>query len=115
MARKERHRWSSGWAFRQPTKKVTFQRHDGSVLSSQERPDSPEQRDERMTELLENEAITEALEIIDRQLGHLLHRELVSTAEVIDVLLDVRSLLAATTDIDPVAATLPAEAVPVPN
>ena len=66
-----------------------------------------------MTELLENEAIVEALEIIDRQLGQLLHRELVSTAEVIDVLLDVRSLLAPAIEIDPMAAALPA--VPVAN
>ena len=66
-----------------------------------------------MTELLENEAIVEALEIIDRQLGQLLHRELVSTAEVIDVLLDVRSLLAPTFEVEQVTAAMPA--VPVAN
>lgn len=48
-----------------------------------------------MTETLENEIITEALEVIDAQLGQLLHRELVSSAEMVDLLLDVRSLLAA--------------------
>ena len=42
----------------------------------------------------ENDIISEALEIIDRGLGQLLHRELVSTAEAADLLLDVRSLLA---------------------
>jgi hypothetical protein len=66
-----------------------------------------------MTELLENEAIVEALEIIDRQLGQLLHRELVSTAEVIDVLLDVRSLLAPPFEVEQVTAAMPA--VPVAN
>ncbi len=39
--------------------------------------------------------ITEALAIIDRGLGEMLHRELVSTNEVADLLLDVRSILAA--------------------
>lgn len=40
------------------------------------------------------EPITEALEIIDRGLGTMLHRELVSTNEVSDLLLDVRFILA---------------------
>lgn len=48
-----------------------------------------------MSEILENEAITQALQIIDRHLGTLHHRELVSTAEVSDLLLDMRSVLAA--------------------
>jgi hypothetical protein len=48
-----------------------------------------------MNETLENEAITQALQIIDRSLGTLHQRELVSTAEVSDLLLDVRSVLAA--------------------
>ena len=48
-----------------------------------------------MTETLENEAIAQALQIIDRSLGTLHQRELVSTAEVSDLLLDVRSVLAA--------------------
>lgn len=39
--------------------------------------------------------ITEALALIDRGLGDMLHRELVSTDEVADLLLDVRSILAA--------------------
>jgi hypothetical protein len=40
-----------------------------------------------------DEAINEALAIIDKGLGDLLHRELVSTNEVADLLLDVRTLL----------------------
>jgi hypothetical protein len=39
--------------------------------------------------------IVEALAVIDRGLGDMVHRELVSTDEVADLLLDVRSLLAA--------------------
>jgi hypothetical protein len=48
-----------------------------------------------MSETIENEAIIEALAIIDQSLGQLHTRELVSSSEVSDVLLDVRSLLAA--------------------
>lgn len=48
-----------------------------------------------MNETLENEAIAQALQIIDRSLGTLHQRELVSTAEVSDLLLDMRSVLAA--------------------
>jgi hypothetical protein len=43
----------------------------------------------------EFDVITEALAVIDRGLGEMRHRELVSTDEVADLLLDVRSLLAA--------------------
>jgi len=39
------------------------------------------------------EAINEALALIDRGLGTLLDRELVSSNEVTDLLLDVRTLL----------------------
>ena len=42
---------------------------------------------------LERDVIAEALAIIDRNLGELNRRELVSTAEITDLLLDVRSLL----------------------
>lgn len=42
-----------------------------------------------------DEQITEALALIDRGLGDMLHRELVSTDEVADLLLDVRSILLA--------------------
>lgn len=41
----------------------------------------------------EQDVIAEALAIIDKGLGEMLHRELVSTDEVADLLLDVRTLL----------------------
>ena len=40
-----------------------------------------------------DEQVAEALALIDRGLGDMLHRELVSTDEVADLLLDVRTLL----------------------
>ncbi len=49
-----------------------------------------------MSETLENvEAITQALRIIDQGLGAMHTRELVSTSEVSDLLLDMRSILTA--------------------
>ncbi|MEL7208191.1 MAG: hypothetical protein AAGK32_08185 [Actinomycetota bacterium] len=48
-----------------------------------------------MTETKDLESINEALAIIDRGLGDLNDRELVSTNEVADLLLDVRTLLSA--------------------
>ena len=48
-----------------------------------------------MRETLENDIISQAVEIIDRSLGTLHQRELVSTAEVSDLLLDMRSVLVA--------------------
>jgi hypothetical protein len=47
-----------------------------------------------MTETREPKIITEALAVIDKGLAEMLHRELVSTDEVADLLLDVRTLLA---------------------
>lgn len=47
-----------------------------------------------MTETGEPKIITEALAVIDKGLAEMLHRELVSTDEVADLLLDVRTLLA---------------------
>ena len=47
-----------------------------------------------MTETRELDVITDALAIIDRGLSDILHRELMSTDEVANLLLDVRSLLA---------------------
>ncbi len=41
----------------------------------------------------DTDVIGEALAVIDRALGEMLNRELVSTDEVADLLLDVRSLL----------------------
>lgn len=46
-----------------------------------------------MTDTRETAVIHEALLVIDKALGEMLHRELVSTGEVADLLLDVRSLL----------------------
>jgi hypothetical protein len=58
-----------------------------------------------MTETREhNEAVIEALAIIDRGLSEMTHRDLVSTVEVSDLLLDVRTLLAAE-ELDEVVAT----------
>jgi len=48
-----------------------------------------------MSETLEGDAINQALEIIDRSLGTLHTRELVSASEMSDLLLDMRSLLVA--------------------
>jgi hypothetical protein len=53
-----------------------------------------------MKETLDSDAITQALEIIDRSLGTLHQRELVSTAEVSDLLLDMRSILSADLELD---------------
>lgn len=47
-----------------------------------------------MTETGEPKIITEALAVIDKGLTEMLNRELVSTNEVADLLLDVRTLLA---------------------
>ena len=46
-----------------------------------------------MTDTKELDVINEALAIIDRGLAEMLHRELVSTDEVADLLLDVRTRL----------------------
>ena len=47
-----------------------------------------------MSETLEIEAINQALEMIDKSLCVMHTRELVSTSEVSDLLLDMRSILA---------------------
>ena len=47
-----------------------------------------------MSETLEVEAINQALEMIDKSLGVMHTRALVSTSEVSDLLLDMRSVLA---------------------
>jgi hypothetical protein len=46
-----------------------------------------------VTETTEATIIADALAVIDKGLAEMLHRELVSTDEVADLLLDVRSLL----------------------
>lgn len=57
-----------------------------------------------MTETLSTDVIREALAVIDRGLGDVQHRELVSADEVADLLLDLRLLL--------VTAAEPIPAVP---
>lgn len=47
-----------------------------------------------MTEAVDQERVDAILDLIDRGLGDMSSRELVSTAEVADLLLDVRTLLA---------------------
>jgi hypothetical protein len=64
-----------------------------------------------MSETLEIEAINQALEMIDKSLGVMHTRELVSTSEVSDLLLDMRSILASA-GIDLVEMQ---EVVPSPN
>ncbi len=49
-----------------------------------------------MTSTVERESISEALALIDRGLVNMVKRDLVTTNEVADLLLDVRALL--TTD-----------------
>ena len=57
-----------------------------------------------MTETREPQIIAEALAIIDKGLSEMLHRELISTDEVSDLLLDVRTLLThSDTEVEPVA------------
>jgi hypothetical protein len=56
-----------------------------------------------MTQTHDSEQIDEALAVIDRGLREMVARELVSTAEVADLLLDVRSLL--TSSSEPVGAS----------
>lgn len=48
-----------------------------------------------MTDQHDAAVITEALSVIDKALAEMLRRELVSSGEVADLLLDVRSLLTA--------------------
>lgn len=56
-----------------------------------------------VTDTAEPKIISDALAVIDRGLSEMLHRELVSTDEVADLLLDVRMLLAAS-DVEAVAS-----------
>lgn len=61
-----------------------------------------------MTETASVDTIAEALALIDRGLGDMQHRELVSTDEVSDLLLDVRLLLAAQTEPEALESALTA-------
>ena len=49
---------------------------------------------QQITQPIKAEIINEVLALIDQGLTHLQHRELVSTVEMSDLLLDVRTLLA---------------------
>ena len=46
-----------------------------------------------MTEALNGAQLEEALAVIDRGLGEMMRRDLVATAEVADLLLDLRTIL----------------------
>lgn len=46
-----------------------------------------------MTEAIDGIQLSEALAVIDRSLADLMRRELVASAEVADLLLDLRSIL----------------------
>ena len=57
-----------------------------------------------MTDTRDPDVISEALAVIDRALADILNRELVSTDEVADLLLDVRTLLTTTSPAEVVSA-----------
>jgi hypothetical protein len=56
-----------------------------------------------MTSTIERESISEALALIDKELVKLVKRDLVTTNEVADLLLDVRALLTTVDLGEPVA------------
>jgi hypothetical protein len=56
-----------------------------------------------MTDVREAAVIDEALAVIDKALSDMVRRELVSTGEVADLLLDVRALLTASAALTPEA------------
>ena len=58
-----------------------------------------------MTETKASDVINEALAVVDRGLGVMQHRELVSTDEVADLLLDLRLLLVTASEPLPVPAS----------
>lgn len=58
-----------------------------------------------MTETTEPVVVAEALAIIDRGLGDLQQREIISATEVADLLLDLRLLLAGQADAEPLVKT----------
>ncbi len=63
-----------------------------TIVTNQSTHAEPTQEEHSMTDT--NEAvITEALAVIDKALAEMLRRELVSSGEVADLLLDVRTLL----------------------
>jgi len=66
-----------------------------AAASPWEQGRTPRLLENEMTDTKELDQISEALALIDRGLGDMLHRELVSTDDVADLLLDVRTILAA--------------------
>lgn len=56
-------------------------------------------REETMTAVRETTVIAEALAVVDKALAEMLNRELVSTDEVADLLLDLRLLLTASAEL----------------
>ena len=66
-----------------------------------------------MTETVELTVISEALAVVDRGLGTMRSRELVTTAEVSDLLLDLRSILIAGTVVE--SPPVPADPAPLAN
>jgi hypothetical protein len=74
---------------------MTHRRHGPPVRFAERSIRRPDEDGAQMTETTEPAIISEALAVIDKGLAELLHRELVSTNEVADLLLDVRMLLAA--------------------
>lgn len=58
-----------------------------------------------MTDTVELTSISEALAVVDRGLGTMNTRELVTTAEVSDLLLDLRSILVGARPVEPVVPT----------
>jgi hypothetical protein len=57
-----------------------------------------------MTDTRDPDVISEALAVIDRALSDILNRELVSTDEVADLLLDVRTLLTTSSPVEALSA-----------
>ena len=76
----------------------------GEVVSIPTPHDVPTPKEHSMTDT--NEAvITEALAVIDKALAEMLRRELVSSGEVADLLLDVRTLLTHPAPVEAVSAS----------
>jgi hypothetical protein len=68
-----------------------------------------------MTETFDPETIQEAMDLIDRGLGDIQHRTMITTSEVADLLLDVRLLLSTVEVAGDAEADAGAEKVPVTN
>jgi hypothetical protein len=71
--------------------------------------------EKEMTETFDPETIQEAMALIDRGLGDIQHRELITTSEVADLLLDVRLLLSTVEVAEDANADADPDKVPVTN